>query len=157
MRKNTVRALLCFAIVSLLTAAPASPASEGYGRQKVVYHFNKNDFKTTAAGLKNIQNHFKAVGEMDLDVVAVFHGGGVLTLALEPEKAEDRKLAEVIRSRIVDLKSRGVRFNVCSNTLRGKKIDYKKDLYDVKESDIVPSGVAEISKLQLEGYTYIKP
>ena len=31
------------------------------------------------------------------------------------------------------------------------------DLYDVDDEDVVPSGVAEVAKLQLEGYAYIKP
>jgi intracellular sulfur oxidation DsrE/DsrF family protein len=39
----------------------------------------------------------------------------------------------------------------------GRKIDYKTDLFDVYEEDIVPSGVAELSRLQAMGYTYIKP
>jgi hypothetical protein len=30
-------------------------------------------------------------------------------------------------------------------------------LYDTSEADIVPSGVAELSRLQQLGYTYIKP
>ena len=47
--------------------------------------------------------------------------------------------------------------HVCANTLRGKKVDYENDLYDVSKADIVPSGVAELAKLQAEGYTYIKP
>jgi intracellular sulfur oxidation DsrE/DsrF family protein len=41
--------------------------------------------------------------------------------------------------------------------LKGKKINYSKDLFDVDEEDIVPSGVAELAKLQAMGYTYIKP
>ena len=48
-------------------------------------------------------------------------------------------------------------FNVCANTLRGKKVNYEADLYDVSKADIVPSGVAELAKLQAMGYTYIKP
>ena len=43
------------------------------------------------------------------------------------------------------------------NTINGRKVDYLNDLYDVEESDIVPSGVAEVAKLQAEGYSYIKP
>jgi hypothetical protein len=50
-----------------------------------------------------------------------------------------------------------VKFNVCKNTLVGKKIDAASQLYDMDEADIVPSGVAELAKLQAEGYTYIKP
>ncbi|MBI3574655.1 MAG: hypothetical protein HY083_03230, partial [Gammaproteobacteria bacterium] len=46
---------------------------------------------------------------------------------------------------------------VCANTLKGKKLNYKTDLYDVSEKDIVPSGVAEIAHLEKQGYTYLKP
>ena len=39
-----------------------------------------------------------------------------------------------------------------------RKISYEKDLFDVFKEDIVPSGVApELSHLQQQGYTYIKP
>ena len=51
----------------------------------------------------------------------------------------------------------GINFHVCANTLRGKKVSYEEDLYDVSKADIVPSGVAELAKLQAMGYTYIKP
>jgi intracellular sulfur oxidation DsrE/DsrF family protein len=50
-----------------------------------------------------------------------------------------------------------VAFQVCGNTLKGKQIDFEGDLYDVDEADIVPSGVAELSRLQGMGYSYIKP
>ena len=43
------------------------------------------------------------------------------------------------------------------DTLKGRKINYKNDLFDVSEKDIVPSGVAELAKLQQQGYVYIKP
>ncbi|MCU7855753.1 MAG: DsrE family protein, partial [Candidatus Thiodiazotropha sp. (ex Lucinoma borealis)] len=47
--------------------------------------------------------------------------------------------------------------HVCANTLKGKKVILTEHLYDTSESDVVPSGVAELAKLQAEGYTYIKP
>ena len=50
-----------------------------------------------------------------------------------------------MQSKIINLKDQKVAFQVCNNTLKGRKISYKNDLYDVSESDIVPSGVAEIS------------
>ena len=46
---------------------------------------------------------------------------------------------------------------MCNNTLVGRDISWEDDLYDVWEEDIVPSGVAELSRLQQMGYTYIKP
>ena len=55
------------------------------------------------------------------------------------------------------LKNQGVTFNVCANTLKGKNISLEDDLYNVNSSEIVPSGVAHLSYLQAQGYTYIKP
>jgi len=48
-----------------------------------------------------------------------------------------------------------VQFRVCNNTLKARGLGKEKVL---PEATIVPSGVAEISRLQaLEGYAYIKP
>ena len=58
---------------------------------------------------------------------------------------------------IDNLKQQGVAFNVYNNTLKGRNISYTEHLYGVSEKDIVPSGVAELAKLQAQGYTYIKP
>lgn len=57
----------------------------------------------------------------------------------------------------MNLKGQDVGFEVCNNTLKGRKIDYKQDLWDVNAEDIVPSGVAELAILQSKGYVYIKP
>ena len=62
-----------------------------------------------------------------------------------------------MQAKISGLKDQGVNFNVCANTLKGKKINLTNDLYDVEKADVVPSGVAELAKLQAQGYTYIKP
>ena len=60
-------------------------------------------------------------------------------------------------SGVAHLKSQGIGFKVCANTLKGRKISYEDDLYDVDQEDIVPSGVAELAHLQAEGYSYVKP
>ena len=61
-------------------------------------------------------------------------------------------------SKIDNLKDQGVAFQVCANTVKGRKVDVYGDLHDVDEKqDIVPSGVAELAHLQAKGYTYIKP
>ena len=41
--------------------------------------------------------------------------------------------------------------------MSGRKMDYEPDLFEVTISDIVPSGVAELARLQQMEYTYIKP
>ncbi|WP_334133900.1 DsrE family protein, partial [Tepidimonas sp.] len=53
------------------------------------------------------------------------------------------------------LANRGVEFRVCNNTLVARKIDAAKLLPEAK---IVPSGVAEVAKLQArEGFVYLRP
>jgi len=43
-------------------------ASQGYGKQKVVYHINYDNSKAQYGALKNIQNHINAVGAKNLEV-----------------------------------------------------------------------------------------
>jgi len=137
-------------------------AKQGYGKQKVVYHINYDNAKKQTGALRNIQNHINAVGAENMDIKVVLHGHG-LSLLLEPEalsslpKFKNANADQNMLPRIDKLKSQGVAFNVCNNTVKGRKVDVNSDLYDVVKSDIVPSGVAELSHLQGLGYTYIKP
>ena len=78
------------------------------------------------------------------------HGDGVNILR---DAVKDLKL----QGEVTNLKNQKVAFEVCANTLKGRKIDPDKDLFEVGKEDIVPSGVAELSYLQGKGYTYIKP
>jgi hypothetical protein len=119
-------------------------------KHKVAYHVNGDDDKVLNATLGNIQNHINAVGKDNLDLRVVMHGNGLALL----QKA---KSDEGIKSKVDNLKLQGVAFNVCGNTLKSKKLDYKADLHDVKQADIVPSGVAEIAILQSKGFAYVKP
>ena len=136
--------------------------AEGYAKQKVVYHINYDNPKQQAGALRNIQNHINAVGAQNLDLKVVLHGNG-LALLLEPDSLDKLKkfkhanANDQMTAKVSDLKGQGVDFQVCANTIRGRKVDYESDLYDVSEQDIVPSGVAEVAKLQAMGYSYIKP
>jgi len=145
---------LCFGIVSVSNAGD-------YGSQKVAYHVNYDQAKRQGGALRNIQNHINAVGAENLDLRVIMHGKGV-SLVLLPDEAGNTGLpvgnaTEAMQAKIAGLKSQGVSFKVCANTLRGKKINADDHLYDVADSDIVPSGVAELSHLQHNGFTYLKP
>ena len=122
----------------------------GYEKQKVVYHINYDDPKQQKGAMRNIQNHINAVGKENLDLKVVMHGNGLTLLARANENMD-------FQSSVINLKDQGIEFKVCANTLRGRKISYEDDLFDVSKSDIVPSGVAEIAHLQAQGYSYIKP
>jgi len=136
-------------------------ASE-YGNQKVVYHINYDNPKKQTGALRNIQNHINAVGAEKLDIKVVLHGNG-LALLVEPDalnnlpKFKHANANDKMTAKISSLKNQGVSFQVCANTVRGRKVDIDNHLYDVTQNDIVPSGVAELAKLQAMGYVYIKP
>ena len=137
-------------------------AGGAYSKQKVVYHINGDNPKQHAGALRNIQNHINAVGAENLDLKVVMHGNGV-ALVMLPEalervpKMKGASANEEMQAKIDGLKNQGVKFEICANTLKGRKIDYENDLYMVETGDIVPSGVAELAHLQAQGYTYIKP
>jgi intracellular sulfur oxidation DsrE/DsrF family protein len=156
-----IKLLVPLLMVSVMFTGSVS-AADGYGKQKVVYHINGDNPRQNVGALRNIQNHINAVGAENLDLKVVLHGNG-LALLLEPEalekltKFKNANADEVMTAKVSSLKDQGVSFRVCNNTIRGRKVSYEEDLYDVSEEDIVPSGVAELAKLQAMGYTYIKP
>jgi len=157
---NSIRSIHLLTLMLTLIVAGSSFAG-AYEKQKVVYHINYDDPKSQAGAMRNIQNHINAVGKENLDLKVVLHGKG-LSLLLDPDNAADTKLPRGnadagMQAKIAGLKDQGVKFNICANTLKGKKVDLENDLYDATQADVVPSGVAELAKLQAQGYTYIKP
>lgn len=131
-------------------------------KQKVVYHVNYYGAKAEAAALRNIQNHINAIGAENLDLKVVLHGNGVAML-MYPDavgengnKMKEGNATEEMQAKITGLKNQGIQFQICANTLKGRKVS-TDDLYDFSEADIVPSGVAQLAILQGQGYAYIKP
>ncbi|MGE5503783.1 MAG: DsrE family protein [Actinomycetota bacterium] len=151
-----MRRLLSVAVLGLgITAAVAGAASanEYYGHQKVVYHVNGeggDKDRSYMMALTNVQNQINAVGKDNIEVKVVLHGDGLDLL-------KDARDNMALQSKVIALKEQKVQFLVCNNTLVGRHMDANRDLYDVEKEDIVPSGVAELSRLQMKGYTYIRP
>jgi intracellular sulfur oxidation DsrE/DsrF family protein len=124
-------------------AAPAAAAAE----EKVVYHVN--DASLARVAMRNIQNHISA--SPDAKIVVVTHGKGIDFLLND---AKDEK-GEPYQTQVAGLKEKGVDFRVCRNTLKGRNLD---DSAVMMDATVVPSGVAEIGKLQAkEGFVYLKP
>jgi len=156
LREEIMKTILQLALAAMLfvtAGATGALANERYGQQKVVYHINYPGGEADKAyrgAMRNIQNHINAVGAENMDIKVVLHGNGVglLMSALQNDQ---------VQMAVTNLKTQDVNFQVCNNTLSGRDIDYNADLFEVYEDDIVPSGVAELSRLQQMGYTYIKP
>ena len=137
--------------IGTVRAGSEAPASY-YADQKVVYHNGGGSPDGSAYFrrlLANLRNHVEAVGKAHVEIRVVSLGDGV---ALFQSAANDKELA----GRIDALKGMGVRFLICANTLRERKID-RTTLYGVGEDDLVPSGVAELARLQGMGFAYIHP
>lgn len=115
---------------------------------KVVYHVNTG-VETAAAILNNLNNHLNASPKDK--IVVVTHGPGIDFLLNDAKDSKGREFSGQVSA----LASRGVAFEVCNNTLQTRKIDPSNLLMETK---IVPSGVAEVARLQAkEGYVYLKP
>ena len=115
---------------------------------KVVYHVNTG-IESASAVLGNVRNHLTA--DPSAKITVVTHGPGIDFLL---EGAKDSKGRE-FSGLVGDLAGKGVQFRVCNNTLTSGNIDPGKV---VMEAKIVPSGVAEVARLQAkEGFVYLKP
>lgn len=127
---------------SLQAHAQAQPAI------KVVYHLSDGIPQATRA-IQNIRNHLAA--DPTARIVVVTHGAGIDFLLDGANNSNGQSFAGAIG----DLSSKGVGFFVCNNTLVSRNIDASKVAMEAK---VVPSGVAEVARLQArEGYVYLRP
>ena len=161
MTRSIIKSCTAFFVLLGMVFGLSVNVQADYGSHKVAYHVNYDDAKRQGGALRNIQNHINAVGAKNMDIRVVMHGKG-LSLLLLPEEAKNTKLpvgnaTDAMQAKIAGLKGQGVAFKVCANTVRGKKINVSDHLYDAESSDIVPSGVAELSALQAQGFTYLRP
>lgn len=141
---------IALAAAFVLTAGLAPAVAADYPEQKVVYHNNgPADADYYRQILGNVRNHLDAVGDENIELLVIGNGDGLLMLQ---QASADPELAE----RIDVLRERGVRFLICANTLRSRQIALD-DLHGVTDADVVQSGVAEIARLQQEGFVYLHP
>jgi uncharacterized protein len=115
---------------------------------KVVYHLSEGIPQATRA-IGNIRNHLAA--DPDVKIVVVTHGAGIDFLLDGAVNTQKQPFA----GSISDLANKGVEFRVCNNTLTSRNISPDKVAMEAK---IVPSGVAEVARLQAkEGFVYLHP
>lgn len=139
-----VAAGLAGSFVSAATSEIKSPV----GPDKVVYHVSNTEEQTKLA-LQYIRNHLEV--NPKAKIVVVTHALGVDFLR---EGVRDKN-GNPYNVPVEDLDFRGVRFLVCGITLRERNM---KQSEFIPEAKFVPSGVAEIARLQQrEGYAYIRP
>lgn len=140
------RARLCIAAV-MACAAWSAQAAPG-DPVKVVYHMNEG-VQHAPQALRNVRNHLSV--DPKAKIVMVMHAAGINYLMRDAKDANGNPFEVTVQ----DLVSKGVEFRVCEITLKSRNIDKKQLIDEVK---YVPSGVAEVSRLQAhEGFVYLKP
>jgi intracellular sulfur oxidation DsrE/DsrF family protein len=141
-----MRILVAFLLAVLVPAAHAQPKPEAPVR--VVYHFSEGAAQASR-GLEYIRNQFEA--DPQAQIVVVAHALGVDFLMKGAKTGKGNAFADAV----ADLDLAGVKFRVCEITLRERGLKREQFLPEVQ---FVPSGVAEIARLQArEGYAYLKP
>ena len=141
--RKIVQALLLSVVTCLSGAALAADEPV-----KVVYHLSEGVAQATRA-VGNIRNHLAA--DPTAKIVVVTHGAGIDFLLEGAENSLGQKFA----APVAELANRGVEFKVCNNTLLTRKIAADKVAMEAK---VVPSGVAEVARLQArEGFVYLRP
>ena len=140
MRRGLALLAACVALVTSVAGAQ-EPV-------RVVYHFGEG-LEQASRGLQYIRNHLEV--DPKAQIVVVTHAAGVDFLMKGAKTAR----GNAFRQEVEDLDLLGVRFRVCEITLRERGL--QRDRF-VAEARFVPSGVAEIARLQKrEGYAYLKP
>lgn len=145
---KSLLAIVAASTVALAGCAATGGAGDTVAEDKVVYHLNAGLPQATN-GLRNIRNHLEVNPKARIVVVA--HAQGVDYLMKGKKDANGNPYETIV----TDLKNQGVKFDVCQITLRNRKLS--KDQF-IDEATFVPSGVAEITRLQQrEGYAYLRP
>jgi len=140
--------LFALAAALVLAGCAGTTLKDPVGPDKVVYHLNSG-LEQASDGLRNIRNHLEVNPKAQIVVVA--HALGVDYLM---KGAKDRN-GNPYDVAVEQLVNEGVRFDVCEITLRNRKLT--RDQF-IPEALFVPSGVAEIARLQQrEGYAYLRP
>jgi len=143
-----MKQILALLSVVLAAGCAGTGVSDPVGPDRVVYHLNSG-LEQATNGLRNVRNHLEV--NPKAKIVLVAHAQGVDYLMKGMKDANGNPYETIVQ----DLVGQGVRFDVCEITLRNRKL--RRDQF-IDEVTFVPSGVAEITRLQArEGYAYLRP
>ncbi|MCI0182204.1 MAG: DsrE family protein [Acidibacillus sp.] len=103
---------------------------------RVVIQWNESDQTKWPLMVNNIVHLLKAMPEAEIKVISF--GPGIFAFHKE---------------RAIELPA-GVQVGICQNTMRGTNTSEDQLITGIQ---VVPSGVAEIVKLQADGWIYLRP
>lgn len=141
--------ILLFCVTLFATGIGSNVFAQQTGKPKAVYHIDNTDNQGTKA-LHNMSYHLDNAPDTTIIVVTHYYGYDLLL-----KGAKDKKTNIEYAPQIAALKARGVKFEVCENTIHLRNL--KKEQF-ISEADFTPSGLVRITSLQnKDGFAYIKP
>lgn len=130
-----------FALAPAAGAAPKSAAKAG-AKHRVVFQVNEDDTRKWNTILANINNVQEELGRVEITVVAIGPGLGML------------KADALTANGVQDAMAAGVRFVACGNTMKSLHLS-KDDMID--GIAYARAGYVEIMRLQKLGHAYLRP
>ena len=130
---------------ALMVLSLACAAS--WAQDKVAYHINDTAGQALGA-LRNAGNHLDT--DPSAQITVVTHATGVDFLMLDAKDRNGNQYDIAVQG----LVKRGVKFEVCEITLKNRSL--KREQF-IPEASFTPSGVVRLTKLQVQGFAYIKP
>lgn len=131
------------AVLTILAVACAA----SWAQDKVAYHINDTASQALGA-LRNAGNHLDT--DPSAQITIVTHAAGVDFLMLDAKDRNGNQYDIAVQG----LVRRGVKFEVCEITLKNRSL--KREQF-IPEASFTPSGVVRLTKLQVQGFAYIKP
>ena len=130
--------------VALLALLPGLALAQAVAlpNHRVVFQVNDEDSRKWNTVLANINNVQEELGRVEVTVVAIGPGLGML-------KAE-----ALTANRVQDAMAAGVRFVACGNSMASQKLG-KDDMID--GIAYAKAGYVELMRLQQQGWAYIRP
>ena len=123
-----------------------APKREEQMMTKVVFHLDMDKVERLVMALNNIGNLLKEIPSTEAAICLVANGSAV--------RLFQREYAAAHSMRVEELSSKGVRFLMCSNSLKNLNLD-PGEMLNVCE--VIKAGIVELISLQTDGYAYIKP
>jgi hypothetical protein len=111
-------------------------------RYRAILHLAEKDRASLA--LNNVNNLLADLGDDLVEAEILANSEGVAALLK----------ASPLGERVEELAARGVRFAVCSRTLRAMGIGEEEV---IAVAEVVPTGTGELVKRQSEGWAYVRP
>ncbi|MDZ4255120.1 MAG: DsrE family protein [Sulfuritalea sp.] len=124
------------------STSAAKPAAKAAAKHRVVFQVNEDDSRKWNTILANINNVQEELGRVEVTVVAIGPGLGML------------KADALTANGVQDAMTAGVRFVACRNTMKSQHLT-KDDMID--GIDYARAGYVEIMRLQKLGHAYIRP